>query len=125
MKIMKFILKAFGLFLLIIISFILLSSLDHSRPVQIKLINSSTNVLSNVQIEGNGFDAEFPELNPASFLSFHVHPKGESGAKLTFMTDDKKHEKDDVGYMEPSFGYYLTITIQSNLETKTEVEFDR
>jgi hypothetical protein len=102
-----------------------LSSLDHSRPVQIKLINSSTNVLNNVMLEGQGFDVEFSELKPASFLSFHVHPKGESGAKLTFTADSKKYENDDVGYMEPSFGYYLTITIQSNLETKTEVEFDQ
>lgn len=125
MKIMKFILKSCGLFLLIVISFAALSSIDHSSPVQIKLINSSTNVLNNVMFEGQGFDVEFSELKPASFLSFHVHPKGESGAKLTFAADGKKYERNDVGYMEPSFGYYLTITIQPDLETKTETKLDR
>ena len=125
MKIIKSFLKAIGWIVLMFIALFLLSFLGRSSPVQIKLINSSTYVLNDVKLEGNGFNTEFSELGATSFLSFHVHPKGESGAILTFQIDGKVYQRDDFIYMEPNSGYYLTITIQTNLDITGEIDINR
>ncbi|MDD7987461.1 hypothetical protein PQO01_21115 [Lentisphaera marina] len=83
-----------------------------SRPTEVIVLNTSTEVIHNITLNGNGFTINLGSLNPNESKSNSPTISGESGLEISFKMKDEVYKKDDLAYLEKSsYGYKTLITI--------------
>lgn len=96
----------------------------YPSPPQIQLVNLSDHTLRDVTLSGEGFTKAFPAVAPHVTEEFSVRPNRESGCEIAFTVNGRLYQKDDLAYLEASGGYFLNITIQTNLEIEAHSGFN-
>lgn len=87
-----------------------------SRAPHVTITNRSTNVLANVVVTGSGFTNRIDSIAVGAETKFTVHPRGDSGIRITFDAAGQHIDSGDNGYFEGSGGYMVAVTVEPNLK---------
>jgi len=82
--------------------------------VAVTVQNQSPKALADVTISGKGFLQDTGDLAPGSTRTVYVHPRGESGVKITFVADGRACSAEN-GYIEDDFMYRVIVTVAPDL----------
>ena len=77
----------------------------------ITVSNESDVAMTNVVLSGTGFYEEIPLIAPGESYTLNVRPNGESGLSIKFASGSSVIYKDDLGYLEDSDFYHVTIVV--------------
>ena len=95
-----------------------------SAPI-ITLSNQSPAVISNVVVSGSGFSTRIDCINAGAERKITVHPRGESGVKVTFDIGGRHITTTEQGYFESSGGYRPLVTVQPDTNVAVSVDLRR
>lgn len=87
-----------------------------SRAPVITITNRSTNALTAVVVSGSGFSERIDRIAAGAERRLTVHPRGESGLRVTFDAGSQHIDVDDLAYIEAGGGYRVTVTVQPDLK---------
>jgi hypothetical protein len=88
-------------------------------PPRLKVINRSGLDLENVILEGSGFHENLGDLPAGKSRTVTVHPRGESGLRLSFRAMGRQFTSGYHGYFESSGGYRVIVWIDRDLQVDT------
>ena len=77
--------------------------------------NESGTEIQDLRLEGRCFAEELGVLAPGASKSVRVKPCGESGVFTKFAVAGRRHEAPEVGYIEASSVYSVTLVIGPDL----------
>lgn len=89
---------------------------NYRQPPKITVINRSSHPLEQVRLSGTGFQTPIPNLPPNKSQTVQVHPTSESGCAITFFSAGKSYHAGEMGYLEPTGGYLLDLTVQPDFD---------
>jgi hypothetical protein len=87
-------------------------------PPVITIINDSSHEVAEVVLRGDPFVKVVGRIPTRGRQTVVVHPLGESGLKMQFVANGRRVAKDDLGYIESSGGYCVTLRIDEQLEIR-------
>ena len=93
-----------------------------NKPPQITVVNNSTSILTDIQLQGIGFKQIIDRIEPNESKTVTVVPDGESSVTLEAITPVRHITAKDLGYFERHGGYEVQITITSNYNIETRVD---
>jgi hypothetical protein len=94
------------------VALLLLSGvLGCSRHPKVTVLNKSGVTIQNVVISGSGFSEKLGDIKPGFSASTAVHPTADSGLRVSFEANGKRHDQPEAGYMEASPHYRIIATV--------------
>jgi hypothetical protein len=100
------------LLILLALVFVLTSC---SRETGLTVANHSSGVLTNVVISGSGFSERIDRLAAGAERRLSIHPRGESGARVTFDAGGRHIDIGEQGYFEGGGSYRVAVIIEPDL----------
>jgi uncharacterized lipoprotein YajG len=80
----------------------------------VTITNRSSVVLSNVVVSGSGFTNRLESIAAGAEQQIAVHPRGESGLRVSFDAAGQRIDSGEQGYFEAQ-GYRVSAVIATNL----------
>jgi hypothetical protein len=80
--------------------------------------NESSAEVQDVRVDGRCFAEKIGQLAPGASRSIRVKPCGESGIRTKFTTGGVARETPELGYIEDSSSYSVTLAIQADFTVR-------
>ena len=82
--------------------------------------NHSGVTITDVVISGTGFSEKLGDIGPGHHANAAVRPTADSGLRVAFDANGKRHSPPEDGYLEASPHYRVTATVAPDFTVKVE-----
>ena len=93
-------------------------------PPQVTIVNDSTSAVTDILLYGNGFKQVINRIEPNDSKTVTVVPAAESSVTMEAVTPSRYITAKDVGFIEPSGGFRIKITITADYNIETGVDLN-
>lgn len=90
------------------------------RRPEVTVVNNSGVVITGVVISGSGFTHEVGDIRCGGSAKAAVRPTADSGLRLAFGANGRRHTPPQDGYLEASPHYRVTATVAPDFTVKVE-----
>ena len=87
----------------------------------VTIINDSNKELKAIVLTGNGFSNSIAFLAANESIQVVVHPRGDSGLGIQFLSNDSTYSKNDLAYIQDSGGYCVKIRVDEDLNISSDI----